>query len=171
MVELAARVPSAGEQSQKSFRHGRPSGRLLDTVRIAREQVMKLPRRRFLRLAAGAAALPAVSRIAWSQAYPARPITIVVPYPAGGPTDTIVRVVVDGMRTLLDQTVIVENVAGANGSIGVGRVARAAADGYTIGAGEWGSHVASGAIYALKYDVLKDLKPVSLISSSPHAGR
>ena len=91
---------------------------------------MKLPRRAFLHLAAGAAALTAVSRIARAQAYPTRPITIVVPYPAGGPTDTLARILVEHMRISLGQPVIIENVSGAGGSIGVGRVARAAPDGY-----------------------------------------
>src|SRR6478672_10270148 len=96
-----------------------------------------LGRRQFLHLAAGAAALPAVSRIAWAQAYPARPITIVVPYPAGGPTDTLARILVEHMRISLGQPVIIENVSGAGGSIGVGRVARAAPDGYTVSIGHW----------------------------------
>src|SRR5262245_66665588 len=94
---------------------------------------MKLPRRNILHLAAGAAALPAISRTAWAQAYPMRPITIVVPFPAGGPTDTLARILAEHMRTLLGQSVIIENVSGAGGSIGVGRVARAAPDGYKIG--------------------------------------
>jgi tripartite-type tricarboxylate transporter receptor subunit TctC len=85
---------------------------------------MKFPRRHFLHLAAGAAALPAVSRIAWAQAYPTRPITMVVPYAAGGATDTIGRVMAARMKSSLGQPVIVENVTGAEGTIGVGRVAR-----------------------------------------------
>jgi tripartite-type tricarboxylate transporter receptor subunit TctC len=88
---------------------------------------VRLPRRKFLHLAAGAAALPNLPRIAWAQIYPTRPITIVVPFPAGGGTDAIARTIADGMRTSLGQTVIIENLAGANGSIGVGRVARAGA--------------------------------------------
>ena len=83
---------------------------------------MKLPRRKFLHVAAGAAALPSMSCFAWAQAYPTRPITIVVPFPAGGPTDTLARILAEQMRTLLGQSVIVENVTGASGSIGVGRV-------------------------------------------------
>src|SRR5882757_8410369 len=102
---------------------------------------MKLPRRRFLRLAAGAAALPGVSRIARAQSYPSRPITLVVPFAAGGPTDTIARIMGQRMRQSLDQTVIIENVTGAAGSIGVGRVARASPDGYTVGIGHWSTHV------------------------------
>src|ERR1700693_4516915 len=98
---------------------------------------MKLPRRRFLHLAAGAGALPAVSRIARAQAYPARPITIVVPFVAGGPSDLLGRMVAERLRLSLSQPVLVENVAGANGSIGVGRVARAAPDGYNLVIGLW----------------------------------
>src|SRR3984893_11640921 len=124
---------------------------------------MRFPRRRFLHLAAGAAAWPAVLRIASADAYPSRPITMNVPYAAGGPLDAMARVVADGLRDALGQTMVVENVAGAGGSLGVGRVVHAAPDGYTISAGNWSSHVANGAIYALPYDLLKDLDPVSLL--------
>src|SRR6201984_2043521 len=126
---------------------------------------MKLPRRKFLHLAAGAAALPAVSRIARAQAYPTRPITMIVPFAAGGPTDVIGRVVAEGMRASLGQPVIIENVTGAGGSIGVGRVVRAAPDGYTISIGQWGSHVTNGAIYALSYNLLNDLAPLAWIAT------
>src|SRR5258705_7894793 len=105
------------------------------------EANMKLPRRTVLHLAAGAAALPMVSRLASAQAYPARPITMIVPYPAGGPTDTVGRTVAQHMRAELGQPVILENVTGAAGSIGLARVARAPADGYTINVGNWGAHV------------------------------
>src|SRR5215470_3260767 len=108
---------------------------------------MKLPRRKFLHLAAGAAVLPAVSRSAWAQTYPSRPITMIVPFAPGGLTDVIGRVMAEGMRTTLGQPVIVENVGGANGSIGTGRVARAASDGYTLVVGIWNTHVANGATY------------------------
>jgi tripartite-type tricarboxylate transporter receptor subunit TctC len=128
---------------------------------------MKLPRRRFLRLAAGAAALPGVSRIARAQSYPSHPITLVVPFAAGGPTDTIARIMGQRMRQSLDQTVIIENVTGAAGSIGVGRVARASPDGYTVGIGHWSTHVVNGAIYQLAYDVLGDFEPISLVASNP----
>src|SRR5262245_21468907 len=114
---------------------------------------MKLPRRRFLHLAAGAAALPAVSSMAWAQAYPSRPITIVVPFPAGGSTDVIGRILAEKMRASLGQTIIIENVGGAGGSIGVGRVARATPDGYTLDIGQWDTHVANGATYTLNYDL------------------
>jgi tripartite-type tricarboxylate transporter receptor subunit TctC len=128
---------------------------------------MKLPRRRFLHLAAGAAALPAASRIATAQNYPARPITMIVPFAAGGPTDTIGRIVGERMRASLGQTVIIENITGAAGSIAVGRVARAAPDGYTIGIGHWGTHVVNGATYVLQYDLQTDLAPVALLASTP----
>ena len=102
-----------------------------------------------------------------AESWPTRPITIVVPFAAGGPTDTLSRLLGERMRGALGQTVIVENVAGASGSIGVGRVARAAADGYTIGIGQWDTHVVNGAIYRLQYDLLKDFEPVSLLPSNP----
>ena len=127
--------------------------------------MLKLPRRKFLHLAAAAATLPAVSRIARAQAYPARPITIVVPFVAGGPSDLIGRMVAERLRLSFNQPTLVENVAGANGSIGVGRVARAAPDGYTLVVGLWNTHVVNGAIYALPYDVQKDFEPVALLPS------
>jgi tripartite-type tricarboxylate transporter receptor subunit TctC len=103
---------------------------------------MKLPRRQFLHLAAGAAALPAVARIARAQTYPLRPITMVVPYSAGGPTDTIARIMAERMKGSLGQIILVENVTGAAGTIGVGRVARAAPDIPTVDeAGVPGLHI------------------------------
>jgi tripartite-type tricarboxylate transporter receptor subunit TctC len=128
---------------------------------------MRIPRRNFLHLAAGAAALPFVPRIASAQTYPARPITMVVPYSAGGPTDTIARIMAERMRASLGQIVLVENTTGAAGTIGVGRVARAAPDGYTISIGHWGTHVVNGAIYELPYHVYNDFEPISLIASNP----
>src|SRR5215470_16246546 len=112
-----------------------------------------LHRRQFLHLAAGAAVLPALPRIARAQAYPTRPITIVVPFVAGGPSDLLGRMVAERLRSSFGQPVIVENVAGANGSLGVGRVARAAPDGYTLVIGLWNTHVVNPAIYSLAYDV------------------
>ena len=105
---------------------------------------------------------------ALAQAYPSRPITIVVPFAAGGPTDVIARTLAQHMRGSLGQSVIVENVAGANGNIGVGRVARAAPDGYTLSIGHWSTHVVNAAVYALPYDVLKDFEPISLISTNTY---
>ena len=129
---------------------------------------MKLPRRQFLHLAAGAAALPAVSQTVWAQAYPSRPITIVVGAAAGGPTDTIARIITERMRVPLGQTIVIENNGAAAGSIAHGRIARATPDGYTLSLGHWGTHVVNAAVYTLQYDVLKDFEPVALISVSPY---
>src|SRR5262249_13221001 len=128
---------------------------------------MKLPRRQFLYLIAGAAALPAVSRFAWAQTYPTRPITMIVPYPPGGPTDTLGRIFSERMHVSLGQPVIVENVGGAAGTIGVSRVGRAAPDGHTINFSNVASHVFSSIVYKLQYDMLKDLEPVALLTISP----
>src|SRR5258708_34543056 len=121
---------------------------------------MRLARRRLLHLAACAAALPALSRFAWAQAYPSRPITMIVPFPPGGLTDVIARVLSEGMRTSLGQTIVIDNVGGASGSIGTGRVARAAPDGPTVVGGIWNTPGAEGATYALQYDVWKEFEPV-----------
>jgi tripartite-type tricarboxylate transporter receptor subunit TctC len=126
---------------------------------------MKLPRRKFLHLAAGAAA-PAASRFAWAQTYPSRPITVIVPFPAGGPVDTLGRFMSERMRASLGQPVIIENVSGAAGSLGVGRVARAAPDGYTLVIGIWSTHVVNAATYALQYDVLNDFEPIGLLTNN-----
>jgi tripartite-type tricarboxylate transporter receptor subunit TctC len=107
-----------------------------------------------------------VSLVANAQSFPTRPITLIVPFPAGGPNDTIGRIVAERIRTVLGQPVVVENVSGANGSIGVGRLARAAGDGHTIGIGTWATHVVNGAIYALPYDV-RDFEPIALLATSP----
>jgi tripartite-type tricarboxylate transporter receptor subunit TctC len=128
---------------------------------------MKLSRRQSLHLAAGAAALPVASRIAKAQTYPSRPITIVVPFAAGGGADAIARTIAERMRASLGQPVIIENVTGANGTIGVGRVARAKADGYTLVIGSWATFVANGAVYALPYDLLKDFVPITLVATQP----
>src|SRR5437899_1789310 len=109
---------------------------------------MTLSRRKFLRMAARTAVLPA-TQIAWAQAYPTRPINMVVPYAAGGPGDTIARVLAERMKAVLGQPIVIENVSGANGSIAVGRVARAAPDGYTLSLGVWNTHVSNGALYVL----------------------
>ena len=107
-----------------------------------------LLRRQFLHLATAAVALPAGARIASAQVYPSRPITIVVPSPRAGRSTRSARMLAERMRVSLGQTVIVENVTGASGSIGIGRVARAAPDGYTLGQGQhWSTHVVNGAVY------------------------
>ena len=125
-----------------------------------------LPRRQFLRLAASAAVLLAASHIAHAQDYPAKPITLIVPFSPGGPNDTLGRIMAERMRATLGQPVVVENVSGANGTLGVGRVARAAPDGYTIGIGTWATHVVNPAIYALSYDTVKDFEPLVLLATS-----
>ena len=118
-------------------------------------------------LAIAFSVLVASTTNAMAQAYPSRPITIIVPFPAGGPTDTLARILADHMTTSLVQSVIVENVSGAAGSIGVGRVARAAPDGYTVSIGHWSTHVVNGATMSLAYDVLSDFEPVSLLADTP----
>jgi tripartite-type tricarboxylate transporter receptor subunit TctC len=128
---------------------------------------MPLVRRQFLRLATGATALPIIPKNAKAQVYPSRPITVVVPYAPGGPTDTIARIIGEGMRKQIGQPVIIENVSGADGRIGVGRVARATPDGYTLSVGNLSTHVFNGAIYALQYDLANDFAPVSLLAESP----
>ena len=124
-------------------------------------------RRRFLQLAAGAAALPTVSGSAWAQGYPSRPISLMVPFPPGGLTDVVGRILAEGMRASLGQSVIIENVGGATGSIGTGRVARAAPDGYTLTVGIWNTHVANGIMYPLQYDVVNDFEPIVLLADAP----
>ena len=103
----------------------------------------------------------------FAQAYPSRPITIVVPFPAGGSIDTVARVIGERMKSSLGQAVVVENTTGAGGSIGARRVARAVPDGYTLGIGNLSTHVINGATYALDYDVVKDFEPVSLLTTEP----
>ena len=130
-------------------------------------KTMTIHRRRFLKLTAGITALPAIPGIAMAQAYPSRSIAMVVPVPAGGGMDTVARIVAEGMKTPLGQSIVVENVTGASGSIGVGRVARAAPDGYTLIYAAFATHVVSAATMSLPYDVLADFEPVALISATP----
>ncbi len=101
-----------------------------------------------------------------AQTYPSRPITLVVPFPPGGSTDAAARIMAERMRVPLGQSVVIENIGGAGGSIGVGRVARAAPDGYTFDIGQWDTHVGS-IIYKLDYDLEKDFEPIALISNNP----
>jgi tripartite-type tricarboxylate transporter receptor subunit TctC len=117
--------------------------------------------------AAAAFGVRAVSPIA-AQTFPTRPITLVVPFPAGGPMDVVGRVLAERMRDSLGQPVVIENIGGASGSIGVGRVARALGDGYTIVIGNWATLVVNGAIYPLQYDLIKDFEPVGLITTQPY---
>jgi len=117
-------------------------------------------------------ALAALVSAAWMPAvadtFPSRPITLVVPYGAGGPTDAVARILAERMREPLGQNVVVENVSGANGSLGVARVVRSAPDGYTVIMGNWPTHVVNGAIMSLPYDLQKDLEPVTLLSANPY---
>jgi len=103
-----------------------------------------------------------------AQVYPSRPITMIMPLPPGGAVDALARVLAEHMRTSLGQPLVIENVSGAGGTLAVARVARAAPDGYTLGIGNWSSYVASGAVYPLQYDLLKDLEPVALLPSVPY---
>jgi tripartite-type tricarboxylate transporter receptor subunit TctC len=126
-----------------------------------------LPRRRFLRFAAGAAALAAISPDANAQTYPSRPITMIVPGAAGGPADVLARLMAERMRGSLGQSIIIENVTGADGSIAVGQAARAKPDGNTIGIGNMSTHVLNGAFYPLQYDVLNAFAPIAPLVTTP----
>jgi len=117
-------------------------------------------------------ALAAAVALGWvvcahGEAYPSRPVTMIVPFPAGGPSDTLARILAERMRIALGQPVVIENVTGAGASIGVGRAAQAAPDGYTLSIGNWTSHVGAGAMYPVAHDALLELEPVALISATP----
>src|SRR5687768_7445255 len=120
-----------------------------------------------LRVLIGAICALVLHAGAAAQTYPSRPITLIVPYPAGGPLDQVARTVSEHMRETLGQPLIVENVSGAAGSIGAGRVARAAPNGYTLGIGDVGTQVLNGAVFPLTYDVMSDFEPVALLVASP----
>jgi tripartite-type tricarboxylate transporter receptor subunit TctC len=109
----------------------------------------------------------AIVASAQADTYPARPITIVVPFPAGGPTDTLGRILAERMNVTLGQSVIIENPTGAAGTIGTARVARSAPDGYTTILGHWQTHVINGATFALSFDVMNDFEPISLVADCP----
>ena len=121
-------------------------------------------RRDIIGLIGAAAAMPLAAR---AQGFPSRAITLVVGFPPGGTADLTARIVADRMKMSLGQSVIVEDVPGSGGSIGAGRVAHAAADGYTLACGSWGTHVVNGAILPLTYDVVNDFAPVSLLTNQP----
>jgi tripartite-type tricarboxylate transporter receptor subunit TctC len=116
---------------------------------------------------AASIALLAFGSAANAESFPSHPITMVVPFSAGGPTDAMARIMSERMRTALGQSITIENVTGAGGSLGVGRVVRAAPDGYTVSIGHLGTHVANGAIYKLGYDLVTDLEPVVMLPSNP----
>jgi tripartite-type tricarboxylate transporter receptor subunit TctC len=122
------------------------------------------PRCRLIGLVACVALLASNAK---AETWPSRPITMIVPASAGGPTDAIARVLSEPMTAKLGQTVLVDNVAGAAGTIGTGKVVRAAPDGYTLGIGQWSHYVLNGATYALSYDLLKDFAPISLLTNGP----
>jgi tripartite-type tricarboxylate transporter receptor subunit TctC len=128
---------------------------------------MKFPRRTLLKFAAASVAAPAFSHVATAETYPSRAITMIVPYAAGGPTDAIARFLAEQIGGSLGQPVIIENVSGAEGSIGTGRVARAKPDGYTIELGTTSTHMLNGALYSLSYDVLTDFVPISALAATP----
>jgi tripartite-type tricarboxylate transporter receptor subunit TctC len=131
---------------------------------------MKLFRRQFLHLAASAAALPAVSRVAWAQAYPSRPIHLVVPFPPGGPTDIVARPLAQMLGDTLKTTIIIDNRGGAGGSVGAEAVARATSDGYTLLMATVGTHAINPALYKkLPYDAVRDFTPIALVGSAPVA--
>lgn len=119
------------------------------------------------RLIAATGILLGCMTASFAQQFPNRPVTIVVPFAAGGPIDTTTRIVAEKMRDILGQPFVIENVGGAAGSLAAARVAKAAPDGYTLITGIWGTHVANGAIYQLSYDVKDDFAPIGLISSNP----
>lgn len=116
---------------------------------------------------AATALLAAFALTAGAQVFPTKPLSLTVAFSAGGPTDTIARIVAQRMSQALGQTVVVENVTGAGGTIGVGKITKAAPDGYTLGIGHIGTHVINGAVYQLPYDLLKDLEPVGLVATNP----
>lgn len=119
------------------------------------------------RLVLAVLAMLAFTGVAWAEKYPSHPITIVVPFAAGGPSDAMARILGERMKQSLGEVFLIENVTGAAGSIGVGRAVRSAPDGYTVSFGHLGTHVANGAIYKLGYDLVEDLEPVVLLPSNP----
>ena len=128
---------------------------------------MKLPRRTFLHLAAGAAALPAVPHIARAQAYPTRPVSIIVPFPPGGGTDVAARIVGEHMTRTLGQQIVIQNLTGAGGTTGSTRAMRADPDGYTILMGQMGTHATSVALYPnLAYRPEIDFEPIGMVSEA-----
>ncbi len=127
----------------------------------------KFARRTFLQLAAGAGAAATQLRFAFADTFPSRPITIVCPFAAGGATDVLARVVADPMSKSLGQTIIVEDVTGAAGAIGVAKVVRSSADGYTLSVGTLTTHVLIGGLYKLDFDLLNDLTPIAELGYEP----
>src|ERR1700716_1445639 len=116
---------------------------------------------------AAAMAMLAIAASARADNFPSHPITIIVPFSAGGPSDAMARILAERMKVTLGETIVIENVPGAGGSIGVGRAVRSSPDGYTVSFGHLGTHVANGAIYKLGYDLLAALDSVFLLPSNP----
>jgi tripartite-type tricarboxylate transporter receptor subunit TctC len=127
---------------------------------------MPVPRRLILQLAVGMAAFASLTSQASAQTYPSRPVTMVVPFPAAGPADVLARILAERMREALGQPVVIENIAGAAGTLASGRVVRATPDGHTIMLGNLGTHVVNGAIYPLPYDLAKDFEPIAMLPSN-----
>src|SRR5664279_3466677 len=141
---------------------GRVQMRLCAPYEIGRN-----PMRKWLTVVIATLVCLASAGMAAAQNYPARQITMIVPFPAGGATDTLGRFLAEKLRAVLGQPVIIENVAGAAGSIGVGRAVRSPADGYTLSIGTSTTHMLTGGLYSLQFDLLKDLEPVIQIGSEP----
>ncbi len=118
-------------------------------------------------IAAALAAALGCAAGAQAQTYPSHPITMIVPFSAGGPTDTLGRIMAEGMRKSLGQTIVIENITGAGATIGVGRAVQAPPDGYVLSIGNWTSHMGSGALYPIQYDLLKDLAPIARLTTAP----
>ena len=157
----AALTPSAGINLHQSPLHI-PALRAL-TWGL---QMMKFPRRRFLHLATGAAALPAVSRIAWAQTYPSRPVRIIVPFPAGQATDSIARLMGQSLSERLGQAFVIENRTGAGGNIGTEAVVRAPPDGYTLLLAGLSSATNATLYKKLNFDFIQDIAPVASIAGA-----
>src|SRR5215467_2756269 len=145
-------------------------GGILKTTRTQErlEDRPMMTRRHFLTASAASGFAFASAPIVQAQAYPSRPVTMVVAFPAGNSSDATARVLAEQMRGSLGQPVIIENVSGADGSIGTGRVARARPDGYTIGTGSTSTHMMNGAVYSLPYDVVNDFEPISPLVALPY---
>jgi tripartite-type tricarboxylate transporter receptor subunit TctC len=145
-------------------------GDILKTTRTQEslEDRPMMTRRHFLTASAAGGLAFASAPIARAQAYPSRPITMVVPYPPGGLADAVARVLAEPMTGSLGQPIIIENVSGADGSIGTGRVARAKPDGYTIELGSISTHMLNGAFYSLPYDIVNDFAPISPLATLPY---
>jgi tripartite-type tricarboxylate transporter receptor subunit TctC len=122
---------------------------------------------RNLLVAAALAAILSGASTAGAQTYPSRPVTLIAPFPAGGPLDVIARIIAEPIREALGQPLVIENLSGAGGNLGTNKVARAEPDGYTIGMGQWSTHVVNPVTYSVSYDIVKDFEPIALIANTP----